>query len=131
MGPDRWRRVEELFHAATAMAGGDVRAFLDRECGDDDALRLEVESLLQSQGGGANLLDKTITEVAAGLFEERALGALTGTKLAHYELREPLGAGGMGEVYRAWDTVLARTAAIKVLGGRLHEEPNGQGTFLR
>ena len=39
----------------------------------------------------------------------------TGTKLAHFEILSPLGAGGMGEVYRARDTKLGREVAIKVL----------------
>ncbi|MGO9304735.1 MAG: protein kinase domain-containing protein, partial [Candidatus Korobacteraceae bacterium] len=43
----------------------------------------------------------------------------TGTKLGPYEIQSPLGAGGMGEVYRARDTRLDRTVAIKVLNSQL------------
>ena len=42
-----------------------------------------------------------------------------GTRLGPFEILTPLGAGGMGEVYRAWDTRLERTVAIKVLPERL------------
>jgi eukaryotic-like serine/threonine-protein kinase len=50
--------------------------------------------------------------------------ALTsGTKLGPYEIQSPLGAGGMGEVYRALDTRLDRTVAIKVLPSHLSSSP--------
>ena len=50
--------------------------------------------------------------------------ALTsGTKLGPYEIQSPLGAGGMGEVYRALDTRLDRTVAIKILAGHLSASP--------
>ena len=38
-----------------------------------------------------------------------------GTRLGRYEIRSPLGAGGMGEVYLAWDSQLERTVALKIL----------------
>jgi eukaryotic-like serine/threonine-protein kinase len=47
----------------------------------------------------------------------------TGTKLGPYEIQSPLGAGGMGEVYRARDTRLDRTVAIKVLASHLSASP--------
>ena len=50
--------------------------------------------------------------------------ALTaGTKLGPYEIQSPLGAGGMGEVYRAKDTRLDRIVAIKVLPSHLSSDP--------
>src|SRR6202795_3615087 len=47
-----------------------------------------------------------------------------GTKLGPYEIQSPLGAGGMGEVYRARDTRLERDIAIKVLPANLSSDPN-------
>ncbi|MFZ1919642.1 MAG: protein kinase [Terriglobales bacterium] len=55
----------------------------------------------------------------------------TGTKLGPYEIATPVGAGGMGEVYRARDTRLERTVAIKILKARQAETADGRERFDR
>jgi len=58
--------------------------------------------------------------------------ALTaGTKLGPYEIESPLGAGGMGEVYRARDTRLERTVAVKILPSHLSDNPEARQRFER
>ena len=58
--------------------------------------------------------------------------ALTsGTRLGPYEIQSPLGAGGMGEVYRARDTRLDRTVAIKILSSQLSSNPEAKQRFDR
>jgi len=54
-----------------------------------------------------------------------------GTKLGPYEIAGPLGAGGMGEVYRAKDTRLGRTVAIKILPAHLSNDPVRKERFER
>ena len=54
-----------------------------------------------------------------------------GSRLAHYEILELIGAGGMGEVYRARDTKLGRDVAIKVLPAELAEQPERMARFRR
>ena len=54
-----------------------------------------------------------------------------GTRLGPYEILEPLGAGRMGEVYRATDTRLDRTVAVKVLPGELAADPQLKARFER
>src|SRR5258708_36153109 len=56
---------------------------------------------------------------------------LPGTRLGPYEIVAPLGAGGMGEVYRARDTRLARDVAIKVLPQHLSTNPEVRARFER
>jgi len=55
----------------------------------------------------------------------------TGTRLGPYEILAPLGAGGMGEVYRARDTRLERTVAVKVLNSNLSVNPELKQRFER
>lgn len=58
--------------------------------------------------------------------------ALTaGTRLGPYEIESPLGAGGMGEVYRARDTRLDRTVAVKILPSHLSDNPEAKQRFER
>jgi eukaryotic-like serine/threonine-protein kinase len=58
--------------------------------------------------------------------------ALTsGTKLGPYEIQSPLGTGGMGEVYRARDTRLDRTVAVKILPSHLSDKPEAKQRFER
>jgi eukaryotic-like serine/threonine-protein kinase len=55
----------------------------------------------------------------------------SGTKLGPYEIQSPLGAGGMGEVYRAKDTRLDRTVAVKILPSHLSDNPDARQRFDR
>jgi len=56
---------------------------------------------------------------------------ISGTKLGPYEIQSPLGAGGMGEVYRARDTRLGRDVAIKILPAHLSSDPDARQRFER
>src|SRR5688500_6941866 len=106
MTPERWRRVEELYQAALQQPSGRQRAFLRRECAGDESLCSEVESLL-AQGTSAPALDGF-----AGVMATDDGSTFIGRRLGDYEIRARIGAGGMGEVYRAHDVKLDRDVAI-------------------
>ncbi len=55
----------------------------------------------------------------------------SGAKLGPYEIQSPIGAGGMGEVYRAKDTRLDRTVAVKILPAHLSDNPEAKQRFER
>ena len=59
------------------------------------------------------------------------MGLASGTKLGPYEIQSPLGSGGMGEVYRAKDTRLDRTVAVKILPSHLSDNPDARQRFDR
>ena len=71
----------------------------------------------------AEFLRRTAAECAGGRRNRMPLS--TGTRLGPYEILAPIGAGGMGEVYRARDTKLDREVAIKVLPAALAQDPRG------
>src|SRR5881296_3480970 len=56
---------------------------------------------------------------------------LAGTRLGPYEILAPIGAGGMGEVYRAHDSRLERQVAVKVLPEQLSQSPQASARFVR
>jgi serine/threonine protein kinase len=115
MTPERWRRVEELYHAALARGESDRPAFLSSACAGDEALREEVESLLAQPASAEGFLAAPALEVAAPLVSNPGGSSVIGRRLGVYQVQALLGVGGMGEVYRARDTKLGRDVAIKVL----------------
>ena len=116
MTPERWKRVEELYHAARTRPSGERLAFLDAQCSDDESLRRDVESLLNEPSPEPGFLSEAAFAGAARtVFDEAAAIAMTGRTLGGYQLQALLGAGGMGEVYRARDSKLGRDVAIKIL----------------
>lgn len=105
MPPDRGSEVARLYHAALEREPDDRTAFLNQACSDEQ-LRREVESLLQHEQKGDQLLRNR-----SGQFP-RAMSI--GMRVGPYEIISAIGAGGMGEVYAALDTRLDRRVAIKV-----------------
>src|SRR5215475_6797484 len=115
MNPERWRQVDRLLGAALERASEDRAAFISEACGDDDSLRREVEAVLASDEQAASLIETPAHHFAAPLLAGERDESLTGKSVGHYRIISFLGKGGMGEVYRARDTKLDRTVALKIL----------------
>src|SRR5262249_11239095 len=126
MSPERWQQIEALYHSAKALEPSQRTTFLASACGDDVEVRREVESLLIRRN--VTLLDRP----AVTLLNSSTLISLdAGVALGPYRVEAKIGAGGMGEVYRARDTRLHRTVAVKLLLGRDSEDPNTIERFYR
>jgi len=123
MDKERLLQLEKLYHAALECEPARREAFLISECGDDVGLCRQVEGLLKHSGEGA--LDRSPWESVA------SEGLAEGSQLGPYRILGQIGAGGMGEVYRAQDTRLERIVAIKVLPEHLSLHPDARARLER
>ena len=126
MANERWLRVKQLFNSTVDLTRHDRDAFLADACVDDATLQEEVESLIESF-----LRSGTFLQNPAMLDERLLAGHLEGIRIGPYEVGSPIGAGGMGAVYRARDTRLNRTVAIKVRVDRLEGRSDLRQQFTR
>src|SRR5437763_7444612 len=119
MNAPSWDRVKEVFQEILERPPHERAAYVLALCGDDAVLRAEVESLLATHEAAGSfaeqpaieLLDGLAVAVDSGTFASRTSVVRPGDRLGVYEIQGLVGAGGMGEVYKARDSRLDRTVA--------------------
>jgi serine/threonine protein kinase/formylglycine-generating enzyme required for sulfatase activity len=127
MTSERWRRIEELYNRACDQEASARAAFLAVECGADEALRKEVESLVAAGDDARGYLETPALELAARSHAtDEARSNLAGTTVSHYRVLERLGE----KVHRAEDTRLWRAVALKFFP-ELAGDPTARERFER
>src|SRR6476661_2230267 len=118
---DLWDRIAVIFDRALAVRAEERDALLDQLCGSDETIRREVEGMLEAHERSPGLIAerRLVTDDGSLGTDHDAVGGslLDGARIGPYRVVSPLGAGGMGDVYRAEraDGAYRQTVAIKVL----------------
>lgn len=125
MSTHRWDRIQELFEASLDLSESERDKYLREQCAGDDALYSEVIALIEADSDPHPLLKKSHDELLSHVTKLPGIGE----RFAQYEILEPLGSGGMGDVFVAIDTDLKRKVAVKFLPQ--FTSANDKAAFLR
>src|SRR2546430_13432353 len=101
MPTDRWHRLEQLFTETVAQAPSGRADFLERACGADEGLRNEILALLAAAEQSGDFLCAPALDVFARQIVREGWSVQPGERIASYTVERRLGAGAMGEVWRA------------------------------
>ena len=127
--------LQRIFDKVVDLPPADRRAYLDQSCPHDTALRQEVERLLAAYERLGSVLDSGSAPASAPstemTSEARPISLTPGARVGPYEIVSLVGAGGMGEVYRAHDPRLKRDIALKVLPQGFDDDRDRRERFTR
>ena len=129
MTSDRLELVKDLLVRISEIPEAERDSFLDRICSDDPGLREEIDSLLRYEAT-ARALQMSSEGARVGPHPADPLG-FVGRVVSHYRVVEMIGSGGMGVVYKAEDSKLRRTVALKFLPPHLMLDDRANQRFMQ
>ncbi len=120
---EQWPRVNELFDAAAELREPERTQFLEQECADDPALRVEVETLLAADEEAADFIEQPVGYIPMELFAESG-NEVAGQEFGAYRIIREIGRGGLGTVYLAEraDKAFDKQVALKLVRRGLDTE---------
>jgi serine/threonine protein kinase/tetratricopeptide (TPR) repeat protein len=122
--------VDRLYERARDLEPGARAAYVDAAAGETPPLRDEVLSLLEQTQAAEEFFERLSEALPACPPQHLNPEPPIGQAVGHYEIREQIGAGGMGAVYRAHDTRLDRDVALKFLPPHLTADPEARERLL-
>ncbi len=138
MNPERWQEVQKIYLGAVGLDEVARTSFLERMCSGDPSLKQEVDSLLSFDNKMEGFLEQTAVEVLAQMYgadktvaDTVVLDDFIGTVIDdRYVVSKFIGAGGMGDVYRADHRLMGTPVAIKRLASRFRDRQDYRQRFI-
>jgi serine/threonine protein kinase/Flp pilus assembly protein TadD len=116
MKPERWQKLDQLFHSALECSSGERDAFVAEACQDDDVMRQDLQSMIAHHRQAGSFIEQPAFEMAAeAMAQDDSSDSLIGKSVGSYQIQKMLDRGGMGTVYLAFDNNLHRQVALKFL----------------